>query len=269
MEASRDIADLLAIMAALRDPENGCPWDIEQSFRTIAPYTIEEAFEVADAIERNDLEDLRDELGDLLLQVVFHARMAEEQGSFDFGEVVATVSAKMVRRHPHVFGEARGLFPAAVKALWAEIKAGEKAERQVRRGAQPLRNLDDVPSNHPALTQSLKLQARAATVGFDWNDVRQVLRKIVEETQEVAAAIETGEPRAIQEEVGDLLFAVVNLARHVGADPESALRACNSKFRRRFGHIESTLAAQGQDLAGSSLETMERLWQDAKTKEKL
>lgn len=268
MEASKDISALLAIMAALRHPETGCPWDIRQNFRSIAPYTIEEAFEVADAIERDDLDDLRDELGDLLLQVVFHARLAEEQGSFAFGDVVAAITGKLIRRHPHVFGEAQKLSSAAVKALWAEIKAGERAERQVRRGEQPAAYLDEVPSNHPALTQAIKLQARAATVGFDWNDVQQVLRKIVEETDEASAAIEAGEARAIEEEIGDLLFAVVNLARHAGVDPEAALRACNGKFRRRFGHIESTLTVQGQSLKGATLEMMERLWQDAKRQEK-
>ena len=255
-------------MAALRHPETGCPWDVEQSFRTIVPYTIEEAFEVADAVARDDLEDLRDELGDLLLQVVFHARMAEEQGRFEFGDVVMAITGKMIRRHPHVFDTLRHLSPAAVKGLWAEIKAAEKAERQARRGVEGGGHLDDVPSNHPALTQAIKLQMRAATVGFDWNDVRQVLRKIAEETHEVSSAIEAGEARAVEEEIGDLLFSVVNLARHADVDPEAALRACNMKFRRRFGHIEATLKSQGSDLAGSSLETMENLWQDAKVREK-
>jgi nucleoside triphosphate diphosphatase len=268
MDSSRDIADLLAIMVALRTPETGCPWDVEQTFGSIAPYTIEEAFEVVDAIDRGDLEDLRDELGDLLLQVVFHARMAEEQGAFDFGDVVSSITAKMIRRHPHVFGSARDLSPVAVRALWAEIKSAEKAARQARRAGVPPRFLDDVPGNHPALTQALKLQARAATVGFDWNDARQVLRKIEEETRETAEALETGEPGLVEEEVGDLLFAVVNLARHAGVDPEAALRACNGKFRRRFGHMEASLAARGDVLPGTPLAEMEALWQDAKALEK-
>jgi nucleoside triphosphate diphosphatase len=265
---SRDVADLLAIMAALRNPATGCPWDVEQTFRSIVPYTIEEAFEVADAVERHDLEDLCDELGDLLLQVVFHARVAEEQNAFDFGDVVAAITGKMIRRHPHVFGAARDLSPAAVTALWADIKASEKAERQARRGTTLPRHLDDVPRSLPALLQALKLQTRAATVGFDWDDIDEVLRKIAEETREVSDAVAARDMAAVEEEIGDLLFAVVNLARHAGVDPESALRGCNGKFRRRFGHVESQLAATGRPLAGTPLEEMEALWQDAKAQEK-
>lgn len=268
MEASRDITALLAIMAALRDPDHGCPWDVEQDFASIAPYTLEEAYEVVDAINRGDLDDLRDELGDLLLQVVFHARMAEEQGAFDFGGVVEAITAKMIRRHPHVFGSARDLSPSDVKALWAHIKAGEKQERQARRGTEPARFLDDVPANHPALTQALKLQARAATVGFDWPDAAQVTAKIHEEIEEVTEALEKGTAAEIEDEIGDLLFAVVNLARHGGVDPESALRRSNAKFRRRFGHIESELAAGGRTLAASSLDEMEALWVAAKRLER-
>ena len=269
MEASRDITALLAIMAVLRDPDHGCPWDVEQDFASIAAYTLEEAYEVVDAIGRSDLDDLRDELGDLLLQVVFHARMAEEQGAFDFGGVVEAITAKMIRRHPHVFGSARDLSPSDVKALWARIKAGEKQERQARRGAEPARYLDDVPANHPALIQALKLQARAATVGFDWPDAAQVTAKVYEEIAEVTDALQKGAVAEIEDEIGDLLFAVVNLARHGGVDPESALRRTNAKFRRRFGHIESELTAGGRTLASSSLDEMEALWVAAKRLERL
>ena len=268
MERSRDIVDLLTIMAALRDPETGCPWDVEQTFASIAPYTIEEAYEVADAIGRSDLDDLRDELGDLLLQVVFHARLAEEQGAFDFGGVVEAITSKMIRRHPHVFGTARDLTPAEVKALWAEIKAGEKRERQARRGVEPARHLDDVPANHPALTQAAKLQARAATVGFDWPEAFQVLAKVREEVDEVTEAMGDGVVSEVEDEIGDLLFAVVNLARHTGVDPEAALRRGNAKFRRRFGHVESEILASGRSLGSASLDEMEALWGAAKVLEK-
>ena len=268
MERSRDIVDLLAIMAALRNPETGCPWDVEQTFASIAPYTIEEAYEVADAIGRGDLDDLRDELGDLLLQVVFHARLAEEQGAFDFGGVVQAITAKMIRRHPHVFGTTRDLTPADVKGLWAEIKAGEKRERQARRGFEPARHLDDVPANHPALIQAAKLQARAAAVGFDWPEATQVLEKVREEIDEVAEAIDAGSVPEIEDEIGDLLFAVVNLARHTGVDAEAALRRGNAKFRRRFGHVEAEITASGQPLGSASLDEMEALWGAAKALEK-
>ena len=268
MERSRDITDLLAIMASLRNPETGCPWDVEQTFASVAPYTIEEAYEVADAIGRGDLDDLRDELGDLLLQVVFHARMAEEQGAFDFGGVVDAVTAKMIRRHPHVFGDARTLASGEVKQLWAQIKAGEKQDRQARRGTAPAQHLDDVPANHPALTQACKLQARAATVGFDWPEWAQVAAKVREELAEVSDALGRGSGPEIEEEIGDLLFAVVNLARHADVDPDSALRRGNLKFRRRFGYIESELSAQGRSLGDASLDEMEALWAAAKEFEK-
>lgn len=268
---SRDIAALIAIMAALRTPGTGCPWDLEQDFASIAPYTIEEAYEVADAIARGDLLDLRDELGDLLLQVVFHARMAQERGLFDFGSVVEAITAKLIRRHPHVFGEARHLPPAEVKALWGQIKAQEKAERRAAReraglpDTAPAGLLAGVPANLPALTRAEKLQARASTVGFDWNDARQVLAKIREETEEVDVALASGDRQATAEEVGDLLFAVANLARHAGVDPEAALRGTNLKFERRFGFIEQELDRQGRNLGATSLEEMEALWQSAKT----
>ncbi|MFG1306675.1 nucleoside triphosphate pyrophosphohydrolase [Xanthobacter autotrophicus] len=275
MDASRDIARLIEIMAALRTPGTGCPWDLEQSFATIAPYTLEEAYEVADAIARADMGDLREELGDLLLQVVFHARMAEEDGAFDFGGVVEAITTKLIRRHPHVFGTARDLSPEAVKSLWGEIKAQEKLERAQARAAVglPLEEaqqgaLAGVPLPLPALTRALKLQEKASRVGFDWNDARQVLAKIREETQEVAEALEDGGIAAIRDEMGDLLFAVVNLARHAGVDPEDALRGTNDKFTRRFGHVEQRLAADGRRPDQASLDEMEALWQEAKQKER-
>jgi nucleoside triphosphate diphosphatase len=271
---SRDIMRLIEIMAALRTPGAGCPWDLAQDFSTIAPYTIEEAYEVADAIERRDFDDLRDELGDLLLQVVFHARMAEEERLFDFGDVVQAISEKLVRRHPHVFGDARGLDPAAVNALWDKIKAQEKAERRAARGIDPKGArersegaLAGVPAVLPALTRALKLQQKAGKVGFDWNDPAAVLAKIREEADEIAVELESGKTRAVQEEVGDLLFAVVNLARHLDADPEAALRAANEKFERRFGYIEQALAADGKTPAQSTLAEMDELWNEAKRRE--
>src|SRR5215471_6023930 len=268
---SSDIMRLIEIMAALRTPGTGCPWDLAQDFTTIAPYTIEEAYEVADAIERGDFDDLRDELGDLLLQVVFHARMAEEAGLFGFGDVVQTITEKLLRRHPHVFGDAGNLDTNAVNALWEKIKAQEKAERAARRandtqGVRERSNgaLAGVPVALPALTRALKLQDKAGKVGFDWNDPLAVLAKIREETDEIAAELASGKTRAAREEVGDLLFAVVNLARHVGADPERALRATNQKFERRFGYIERALAAAGKTPEQSTLAEMDELWNAAK-----
>lgn len=261
---------LLEIMRRLRDPETGCPWDLEQDFASIAPYTIEEAYEVVDAIARNDMADLPDELGDLLLQVVFHSRLGEEQGLFDLGDVVEAITSKLIRRHPHVFGDARDLTPEAVKSLWAEIKAQEKAERAQSRAAAGLpadddgRTLDGVPVGLPALTRALKLQEKAGRVGFDWNDARQVLAKIREETDEVAEALEAGGPDAIKDEIGDLLFALVNLARHAGVDPEAALRGTNEKFTRRFAFVEDQLAARGRTPKAASLDEMEALWVAAK-----
>ncbi|HKG00170.1 MAG TPA: nucleoside triphosphate pyrophosphohydrolase, partial [Xanthobacteraceae bacterium] len=239
MKSSRDIAALIEIMAALRTPGSGCPWDLEQSFATIAPYTVEEAYEVADAVARGDLDDLRDELGDLLLQVAFHARMAEEAGAFDFGDVVHAITQKLLRRHPHVFGDAGSLSTEAVNAQWERIKAEEKAGRGAERGGV----LAGVPVALPALTRALKLQTKAGQVGFDWNDPLAVLAKIREEADEIEAEIVNGRRAEAGEEVGDLLFAVVNLARHLGRDPEDALRATNAKFERRFAAIERALAA--------------------------
>ena len=269
MQPARDIARLLEIMAALRAPETGCAWDLKQTFASIAPYTIEEAYEVADAIERGDLADLRDELGDLLLQVVFHARMAEEQGEFDFGGVVEAITAKMIRRHPHVFGDAGDLTPEQVSALWSEIKAREKADRaSAHAGADAAREtaslLAGVPVALPALTRAVKLQDKAAKVGFDWSHVRLVVDKLREETDEVEAAFAAGDADHIAEEIGDILFVVANLARHAKADPERALRAANAKFERRFGYIEQKMRDCGRDIAKASLEDMDALWNEAK-----
>ena len=268
MKASRDIGALLDIMAALRTPNTGCPWDLEQSFATIAPYTIEEAYEVADAIARDDLSNLRDELGDLLLQVVFHARMAQEQGAFDFGDVVQAITEKLLRRHPHVFGDARGLKVEAVNELWERIKAQEKAAHSG--GAKPSADtgaLAGVPVTLPALTRALKLQEKAGKVGFDWNDPRAVLSKIREEADEIEAALNGEDRDALGHEVGDLLFAVVNLARHVKADPEAVLRAANQKFERRFASIERALAARGKSPRDATLAEMDALWDAAKAAE--
>jgi nucleoside triphosphate diphosphatase len=272
MTHSRDISRLLEIMAALRTPGSGCPWDLEQDFATIAPYTIEEAYEVADAIARSDLDDLRDELGDLLLQVVFHARMAEEQNAFDFGDVVEAISHKMIRRHPHVFADQDGrLTPSDVKGAWERIKAEEKVERAARRPAVENSHkslLSDLKAGQPALARAMALQRKASTVGFDWNDPHAVLRKIREEADEIEAALERGDASELESETGDLLFAVVNMARHVGVDPEMALRGTNAKFERRFGYIERALASRGRSLSSASLEEMDSLWNEAKAEER-
>jgi ATP diphosphatase len=268
MKPARDISRLIEIMAALRTPKTGCPWDLEQDFATIAPYTVEEAYEVADAIARHDLDDLCDELGDLLFQIVYHARMAQEQGAFDFGDVVEAITTKLIRRHPHVFGEARDLAPEAVKAQWDQIKAEEKAERLARRGHdEPTGTLAGVPTALPALTRALKLQQKASKVGFDWNDPRAVLAKIREEADEIEAELDAGAKREAGAEVGDLLFAVVNLARHVDADPEAVLRATNQKFERRFAWIERALADRGKTPSEATLAEMDALWDAAKAAE--
>ncbi|KRE13967.1 nucleoside triphosphate hydrolase [Bosea sp. Root381] len=262
-------------MAALRTPGTGCPWDLEQDFASIAPYTIEEAYEVADAITRGDRLDLKDELGDLLLQVVFHAQMAEEEGAFAFPDVVEAITAKLIRRHPHVFGDARDLSPAEVKVLWHRIKAQEKSQKAAEREAAGLPEqqeekgvLAGVPHGLPALTRAWKLQARASTVGFDWNDARLVLDKIREETAEIDEALVSGDKAAVAEEIGDLLFVVANLARHVDADPEGCLQAANAKFERRFKGIERILEEQGKVAADTDLAELEALWQRVKRGEK-
>ncbi len=265
MTPSRDIARLIEIMAALRTPETGCPWDLQQDFHTIAPYTIEEAYEVADAIERGDFDDLRQELGDLLLQVVYHARLAQEQGRFGFGDVVQAITEKLVRRHPHVFGDRRGISAEDVGGLWDDIKAQEKAGRGKATGQGALAG---VPVGLPALTRALKLQEMAGKVGFDWNDPMAVLAKIREEADEIEADIRAQNTAAAAREAGDLLFAVVNLARHLSADPEAVLRGTNQKFERRFAAIESALAAQGKSPREATLAEMDALWDAAKAAEK-
>jgi ATP diphosphatase len=266
MTSSRDISRLIEIMAALRTPKTGCPWDLEQNFATIAPYTIEEAYEVADAIARNDLGDLEEELGDLLLQVVFHARMAQEQDAFDFGDVVEAITTKLIRRHPHVFGDQHARDPESVKGLWDAIKAQEKKDKAAR--AKPVHEgaLAGVPVALPALTHALKLQSKASKVGFDWNDPRAVLRKIREEADEIEAALDRDDPSAAAE-VGDLLFAAVNLARHLDADPEALLRQTNRKFERRFSSIEQALATRGKAPQDATLAEMDALWDEAKAQE--
>lgn len=275
MKPSRDIERLIEIMATLRTPGTGCPWDLEQDFASIAPYTIEEAHEVADAIARGDLVDLKDELGDLLLQVVFHARMAQEQGSFAFPDVVEAITTKLIRRHPHVFGDARDLSPAEVKALWGQIKAQEKADKARARTQAGLPEppeakgvLAGVPTTLPALTRAWKLQAKASTVGFDWNDARLVLDKIREETAEIDEALAGGDKGAIKEEIGDLLFVIANLARYVDADPEACLKAANAKFERRFAGIEAALEQQGRKAGDATLDELEALWQQVKRAER-
>ena len=264
MKPSRDIARLLEIMAALRTPGTGCPWDLEQSFSSIAPYTLEEAYEVADAIARDDLAALKDELGDLLLQVAFHARMAEEQGAFDFGDVVDAITTKLVRRHPHVFADEHGRTAEAVKGLWERIKAEERAVR----GEELQGALAGIPVALPALTRALKLQEEAGKVGFDWNDPRAVLAKIREEADEIEADLARGAQHDAAAEVGDLLFAVVNLARHLKNDPEGLLRQTNVKFERRFAAVERALAARGKKPQDATLEEMDALWDEAKAAER-
>lgn len=258
MQSSHDIQRLIEIMARLRTPGTGCPWDLQQTFATIAPYTIEEAYEVADAIARDDLAGLKDELGDLLLQVVFHARMAEEAGEFAFPDVVLAITEKLIRRHPHVFGAARGLSPDQVKRLWEEIKAEERAGKPQREDSV----LAGVPLALPALTRAEKIQRRAAGVGFDWPDKDGVFDKIAEEVAELKAA-ET--PAQTEEEVGDLLFSVVNFARKAGVDPELALRNATAKFERRFRGMERRVAASGRAVQDTSLDELESHWQAEKT----
>ncbi|WP_333899084.1 nucleoside triphosphate pyrophosphohydrolase [Agrobacterium pusense] len=270
MEASKDISRLIEIMEALRQPETGCPWDVVQTFETIKPYTIEEAYEVADAIERRDMDDLCEELGDLLLQVVFHARIAEERGEFAFGDVVHAVTSKMIRRHPHVFAASEADTPDSVKLQWDRIKAEEKRERAARRARRGITEdfkagfLGGVQRSQPALTEALKLQEQAARVGFDWSNPASILDKIEEEIAELREALEEGRPEKVSDELGDLIFALVNIGRHVKADPENALRGTNTKFRRRFNHIEKSLGENGETLEEASLERMEDLWQAAK-----
>ena len=264
------LADLIDIMAILRTPEIGCPWDLEQNFDTIAPYTIEEAYEVADAIARGDLSDLKDELGDLLLQVVYHARMAEERHAFDFADTADALARKLIRRHPHIFGDEVARTSAPVPGLWDRIKAEEAAAKTEARdgAAAPGSILDGVPVALPALTRSVKLQRRAAKVGFDWPDAGKILDKLKEEVAELEEEIPGGHRGRMEEEFGDMMFVLANLARRLDIDPEHALRGANAKFMRRFSHIERRLAAAGQTLDDASLAEMEALWDEAKSLEK-
>lgn len=257
MQPSRDIARLIEIMARLRTPETGCPWDLQQDFLTIAPYTIEEAYEVADAIARGDMHDLKDELGDLLLQVVFHARMAEEARHFAFEDVVLAITAKLIRRHPHVFAAAGELSPDDVKLLWEKIKAEERKQKPSETDSV----LDGVPVALPALTRAEKIQKRAAQVGFDWPDIGGVLDKIAEEIGELKSARTKAETA---EEFGDLLFSLVNYARRTGIDPETALRDATAKFERRFRGVERRAAAAGKKVEQTSLDELEAYWQQEK-----
>lgn len=266
--------DLLHLMARLRDPQHGCPWDLQQSYATIVPYTLEEAYEVADVIERGDFDELPGELGDLLFQVVYYSQLAAEEGRFGFAEVVDSITRKLVRRHPHVFpdGDLYGapelpkLDEAAVKQRWDEIKAEERAGKAEQ--PEQLSLLDDVPSTLPALARAVKLQKRAAQVGFDWPQALPVVDKVREELDEVLEAMSENDEQAIAEELGDLLFVVTNLARHLKVNPEMALRAANSKFERRFRFIEQALQASGRDIAQCDLESLDALWGEAKKLEK-
>ena len=273
MEPSRNTETLIKVMEALRDKETGCPWDIEQDFKSIAPFTIEEAYEVADAIAREDVNDLCDELGDLLLQVIYHSQMASELGLFEYGDVVEAITRKMIRRHPHVFGDEKSRDIAKVKGFWEEMKYNEKKERQRKRSEMGLPNedpsiLDDVPINHPALTQAIKLQQKAAKVGFDWPSSIEVLDKIQEEIGELNAVCEESESgknfEKAEEEFGDILFSIVNLARHLKINPEKALQETNRKFRERFSKIES-VSKQGEiSLEDMTLDQMDAVWNQVK-----
>ncbi len=308
LQPTRNISRLIEIVAALRTPGSGCAWDLEQTHKSLAPYALEEAYEVVDAIERGDLDDLQDELGDLLLQVVFHARLAEEVGSFRFEDIVEGVSAKMVRRHPHVFDPApKRLPPSGVDKIWDAMRAKREAkaaaaapkteahaplhgllaamagagdgkpalsnevwetikaeERKAKGGTLPLGLLAGVTPTLPGLTRAVKLQRKAATVGFDWSDAKLVLAKIREEVDEIERELDGGSSATVEAEIGDLIFAVANLARHVDADPETAVRGANAKFERRFAHIEAGLAAKGTSAKDASLAEMEALWTEAK-----
>jgi nucleoside triphosphate diphosphatase len=265
MESLKDISRLLEIMARLRDPQTGCTWDAEQTFASIMAYTIEEAYEVGEAIERGNMPDLCDELGDLLLQVVFHSRMAEEAGYFNFGDVVEAVTAKMIRRHPHVFGDENARSPKMAMGMWEKIKAEERAEKRARQisngeNANMTSLLDDVPRALPAFLEARKLQASAARVGFDWTEAAPILDKIEEEVSELRTAINHETHANIAAEWGDLAFALVNLTRHLDIDPETQLKSANSKFRRRFSGIEQGLAAKGKSPKEATLDEMEAEW---------
>lgn len=264
MKPSRDISGLLEIMAALRNPNGGCPWDLAQDFSTIRHYTIEEAYEVADAIERGNFDDLREELGDLLLQPVFHAQMASEAGLFDFGDVVQAITEKLIRRHPHVFGEQAARDAGGAKARWDDVKEDERAKKAAKRDGEPS-VIDDVANTLPALARAEKLTKRAAKVGFDWPDVDAVMAKVTEEIDEVMAATSEAEKH---EEVGDLLFAIANLARHLGVDPEAALRDANAKFTRRFHYVEDRARQDAVPIAEAGLERLDAYWNEIRAADK-
>ena len=263
MQPSRDISRLIEIMAALRNPDGGCPWDLDQDFMSIRNYTIEEAYEVADAIERGDFNDLREELGDLLLQPVFHAQMASEEGRFDFGDVVQSITEKLIRRHPHVFGEQAARDAGGAKARWDDVKEDERAKKAAKREGEPS-VLDDVPMVLPSLARAEKLTKRAAKVGFDWPDVPAVMAKVTEEFDELEAAA-TDTQR--HEEMGDLLFSIANLSRKLGIEPEAALRKANDKFTTRFNALEERFEREGRALEGATLEEMEAEWRKIKAME--
>ena len=260
---TRSLERLLGIMARLRDPADGCAWDLEQTFATIAPYTVEEAYEVADAIQRGDLADLKDELGDLLFQVVFHARMAEEQGAFAFEDVAQAIVDKMIRRHPHIFGDAGQRTSGEQVAAWEQVKAAERAAKAPSAGL-----LDDIPAALPGLTRAVKLSKRAAGVGFVWPSTEAVLDKLDEELAEFRAEVRSGDRAALREELGDVLFVMANIARDLDIDPEDALREANAKFIRRFRHIETRLAEDGRTPHESDLAEMDALWNEARAQDK-
>ena len=268
MQPSRDIARLVEIMAALRNPAGGCPWDLEQDFASIRHYTIEEAYEVSDAIERQDWSDLREELGDLLFQPIFHAQMASEAGYFDIGDVIYSITEKLIRRHPHVFGEEAANSANAAKGQWEAIKVEERAAKAARQGDTTPSLLDDVPYVLPALVRAEKLTKRAAKVGFDWPNVAAVKAKVEEELAEVAEAHVEGNQAAVHEEIGDLLFAVANLARKAGVDPEAALRDANLKFTRRFHHVEQRCREDGVEAKDAGLDRLDGYWNEIRAADK-
>jgi nucleoside triphosphate diphosphatase len=268
MQPSRDISRLIEIMAALRNPNGGCPWDLEQDFRSIRHYTIEEAYEVADAIEREDFSDLREELGDLLLQPIYHAQMASEAGHFDIGDVVYAITEKLIRRHPHVFGDVVADGAVDAQDRWEAIKVRERAAKAARKGDAVPSVLDDVPQVLPALARAEKLTKRAAKIGFDWPDMSAVRAKVEEELAEVAVAERSGDQASVQEEIGDLLFAVANLARKAGVDPEAALRDANIKFSRRFHYVEARCREDRIEVAAAGLERLDGYWNEIRASDK-
>lgn len=265
-QAAKALMQLVAIMARLRTPGTGCPWDLEQTYATIAPYTIEEAYEVADAIARGDRADLRDELGDLLFQVIFHSRMAEEEGAFALADVIAAINAKMIRRHPHVFEASDGRDADGQIVAWEEMKAAERAAKGAASG--PGSALDGVALSLPALLRAEKIQKRAARTGFDWTETPPIFDKLTEEVEEVKEAMESGNADAIEDEIGDLLFVAANLARRLSVDPEQALRRANAKFERRFRAMEIAAAAEGVNFASLTLDEQEAYWQRVKAGER-